>query len=543
MSNPTRATAGGRGARPRRGRNAGRVALVAGVLTATLVAAGCGGAEAPNQGNGEIPAVAQNQTLTVGVATLQQQYADPVLANEGGNTYPIKWSVGEPLIRQDLNMAQVPALATEWTVSDDNLTWDIKLREGVKMHDGSAFTAKDVETSINRVKNPDFTSYQAYYSKIDTVEVVNDHEIKIKTKVPYANLVFDTPAPVATDYYNRVGEEEFRKQPVAAGPFKFDSQVFNESMTLTRFDDFWDAERIPNFANLIMRIIPDESSRLSGIQTGQLDIAQGLTPNSAAQLQGNPSLRLVTSKQASVANVFFVDNWFPEDSPLKNVDVRKALMLAIDRQSIADSLYRGFGSVTVNATLPVTLGNDTSLSAWPYDPTEAKRLLAAAGASDLKFTLHLYNQTTAIADVQKFAEAVIGYWKEVGVDVTMDAMDPATYLDKAVKHQLTGAVILGTPGLLISDPEKLSIFYTSTGGYSAVKNAELDELFAKLSSTVKRDDQAAIAGEISRKLHATLFGLPVVSLDAVYAIGPKVADWKVMDGNPYPGPFWYLRAN
>ncbi|WP_433533092.1 ABC transporter substrate-binding protein [Micromonospora sp. CA-263727] len=513
------------------------------MLTATLVAAGCRGADTPNQGNGEIPAVAQNQTLTVGVATLQQQYADPVLANEGGNTYPIKWSVGEPLIRQDLDMVQVPALATEWSVSDDNLTWDIKLREGVKMHDGSAFTAKDVETSINRVKNPDFTSYQAYFNKIDTVEVVNDHEIRIKTKVPYANLVFDTPAPVATDYYNRVGEEEFRKKPVAAGPFKFDSQVFNESMTLTRFDDFWDTERIPNFANLILKIIPDESSRLSGIQTGQLDIAQGLTPNSAAQLQGNPSLKLITSKQASVANVFFVDNWFPEDSPLKNADVRKALMLAIDRQSIADSLYRGFGSVTVNATLPVTLGNDTSLTAWPYDAAEAKRLLAAAGASDLKFTLHLYNQTTAIADVQKFAEAVIGYWKEVGVDVTMDAMDPATYLDKAVKHQLTGAVVLGTPGLLISDPEKLSIFYTSTGGYSAVKDAELDELFAKLSSTVKRDDQAVIAGEISRKLHATLFGLPVVSLDAVYAVGPKVAEWKVMDGNPYPGPFWYLRAN
>ncbi|GGM61981.1 ABC transporter substrate-binding protein [Dactylosporangium sucinum] len=538
MSNLRRIAVTGRSSRPRYG----RLTAVVGALALSLVAA-CSGPAVPSaDGSAEVPASATNQTLTVGVATLQQQYADPVLANEGGNTYPIKWSVGEPLVRQELDMRQVPALATEWSVSADDLTWDVKLRQGVKMHDGSTFTAKDVQTSINRVKDAAFTSYAAYVKKIASVEIVNDYEIKIKTTVPYANLVFDTPAPVATDYYNRVGETEFRKKPVAAGPWKFDSQVFNDSMTLTRFDDFWDKDRVANFSKLVLKIIPDESSRLSGIQTGQLDIAQGLTPNSAAQLQGSPTIKLVTSKQASVANVFFVDNWFDADSKLKDANVRKALMLAIDRKAIADSLYRGFGTVTVNATLPVTLGNDASLQAWPYDPNQAKQLLAAAGAGNLSFTLHLYNQTTAIADVQKFAEAVIGYWKEVGVNVTMDAMDPATYLDKAVKHQLTGAVILGTPGLLISDPEKLSIFYTSTGGYSSVKNAELDGMFARLSSTVKRDDQAKIAGEISRKLHETLYGLPVVSLDAVYAVGPKVAAWKLMEGNPYPGPFWYLDA-
>jgi peptide/nickel transport system substrate-binding protein len=536
---------GGARARLRMGRS---VAALAGVLALGMTAA-CGGGSTDNDKSsssvdGQAPAVAKNQTLTVGVATLQQQYADPVLANEGGNTYPIKWSVGEPLIRQDLDLTQIPALATDWTVSDDKLTWTINLREGVKMQDGSDFTARDVETSINRVKSPDFTSYAAYISKIAKVEVVDDLTLKITTNVPYANLVFDTPAPVATDYYNKVGEEEFRKAPIAAGPWKFESAKFNDSMTLTRFDDFWDKDRIANFKTLVLKILPDESSRVSGLQTGQIDVAQGLSPNSADQLKGSSDIKLISSKQASVANVFFMDNYFDDDSPLKDPRVRQALMLGIDRQAIADSLYRGFGSVTANATLPVTLGNDDSLEAWPYDPEKAKQMLADAGASDLSFTLHLYNATTAIADVVKFAEAVAGYWKDIGVDVKVDAMDPATYLDQVVKHQLTGAAILGTPGLLISDPEKLSIFYTSTGGYTTVKGDDaLDALFAKLSSTVDRDAQAEIGGDISRSLHESLYGLPVVSLDAVYGVGPKVASFKMMDGNPYAGPFYYLRAN
>ena len=91
-------------------------------------------------------------------------------------------------------------------------------------------------------------------------------------------------------------------------------------------------------------------------------------------------------------------------------------------------------------------------------------------------------------------------------------------------------------------PQKLSIFYTSTGGYSTVKDPKLDAMFDELSATVDRDKQADIAGDISRSLHETLYGLPVVSLDAVYGTGPKVASFEMMDGNPYAGPFYYLRA-
>ncbi|WP_162602265.1 ABC transporter substrate-binding protein [Nocardioides daejeonensis] len=532
------------GGRPRRNHVRGlRVVAGAAALALALGACGSGGGSSVDElGEGDIPEVAENQTLTVGVATLQQQYADPVLANEGGNTYPIKWSVGEPLLRQDLNAKFVPALATEWEVSEDGRTWTFKLREGVKMHDGSDFDAEDVKASIERVSDPEFTSYATFAGRIDKVEVIDPLTVAVTSKEPYATLPMDIPAPIASDYYEKVGEKEFRKAPVAAGPFKFVSQKFNDSMTLESFKDFWDKDRIANFKTLVLKIIPDESSRVAGLQTGQIDIAQGISPNSAAQLENDKSIRLIKGEAASQGHVLYMDNYFPEDSPLKDPNVRKALTLAVDRQAIADSLYRGFGSVPANNTFPVTLGNDPSLTALPYNPDEAKQLLADAGASNLKFTLTLYNATTAVTDVQKMAEAVVGYWKEIGVEATLDVQDPATYLDSVVKHQLRGAIVLGMPGLLMADPQNYQIFFGSDGGYTTVKDPKLDTMFADMSEAMDPADKEAIAKEMGTYLYDQSYSLPVVSLDAVYAVGPTVADFELMSGNPYAGPFWSLRA-
>ncbi|WP_166463044.1 ABC transporter substrate-binding protein [Amycolatopsis acidicola] len=518
-----------------------RTFLLGAAALGTLTA--CGGG-LPRVRTGPAPAVAENQTLTVGVATLQQQYVDPVLANEGGNTYPLKWSVGEPLVRQNYDTSFGPGLATSWSVSPDGLKWTFELRPGVLMHDGSRFTARDVATSIERVrKDPGFTSYAAYSSRIAHVEVLGDSHVAVTSVKPYANLPVDTPPPIATAYYQRVGEQAFRARPVAAGPFRFAAQRVNDSITLQRFDEFWDHTRIPNFATLVLKILPQETTRIAGLQTGQIDIAQGVTPNGAALLDGVEGIRLQRVRDASSGAIFFFDNYFPDKaSPLRDVRVRKALLMALDRPSIANALYRGFGTVPPNLTLPVTLGNDTSLQAVPYDPDGARALLAEAGATGFTLPFSLYNQTTAIADVQKLGEAVTGYWQQAGVDVRMSVMDPATYLDRTVKHQLSGAGILGLPGLLISDPQKLGVYFASDGGYSTAKDPQLDSLFRGIDAAIDPARKRQLGGEVSRYLYNTWYAIPVVSLDAVYALGPRVAGFQTMNGNPYAGPFWGLRA-
>lgn len=540
MPNTLKGAAWRRGSEPRRRTLGLRVVALASVAVLSLTAA-CGGS---SSSDGAAPSEAKNQTLTVGIATMQQQYADPVLANEGGNTYPIKWSVGEPLVRWDLKMAKVPGLATKWEVSEDGLTWTINLRTGVKLHDGSDFTAQDIATSIERVKNPDFTSYASYSAKIAKVDVVDNATIKITTKVPYANLVFDTPPPTATAYWKKVGEAEFRKKPMSSGPFKFVLQKLNDSMTLERFDDFWDKDRIPNFKTLVLKILPEESARIAGLQSGQLDVVHGLTPNGAKQVDGNNGIKIVKSEGSGNATIQFPDNFRPDEaSPFKDVRVRKALLMAIDREAISKSLYNGFSSVSSNLTAPVTLGNDASLKAIPYDPEGAKKLLKEAGQSNLSFTYTTTNATTIISEVQKYSEAVVGYWNAIGLKVKLDVQDSPAFLDKQVKHQHVGGPIwIGSPSILISDPEKLSIFFGSEGAYSTSKDADLDAIFKTLSEALDPAEQKAAGAKLSKALYEKLYAIPTLSLDTVYAIGPKVASFDLMQGNPYGGPFWYLRA-
>src|SRR5699024_9228200 len=133
--------------------------------------------------------VAENQTIVLGVPNLGPQNVDPIAAHEAGSNYPIKWSVGEPLVRLDLDMKPVPALAETWEVSEDKLTWTFELREGVKMHDGSEFTAADVATAISRVQeNEDLTAYATYAARIDSVNVVDDYKVEVTTTEPYAAL-------------------------------------------------------------------------------------------------------------------------------------------------------------------------------------------------------------------------------------------------------------------------------------------------------------------------------------------------------------------
>lgn len=484
-------------------------------------------------------------TINVGVATLQEQYVDPILANQGGNLYPIKWAIGEHLLNLDLNAQFVPGLAESWTVSDDDLTWTVQLREGVLMHDGSTFTARDVKTSIDRidVSDPVFSAYAPFKNRIDEVTVVDDLTVEIRTTVPYPNVLAQTPAPVATDYFEEVGEEAFRAAPIAAGPFMFDSQVLNQSITLTRFDDFWDESRTPNFETLVLHIMPEESSRIAALRAGQIDVAHGLSPAGVAQVEGVEGIRLITTPSASLPMIYFQDLWYPdEDSLLHDARVRRALLMAIDRQGIVDSIYNGYGEVANNLVFPVTIGADPDLETVPYDPEGARALLAEAGASDLSITLNTYNATTVVPDVQRLAEVIVSFWQAIGVDAELNVVDAATYLLAVRNHEYRGGVILGMPGLQFAEPSEYAVFLSTTGAYSNLDDPEITQLLADMAAAVDPDVKLGLAQEFARIAHDELWGLPLFYSDAVSAVNDNVLEFQTMAGNPYTGPFWYLVA-
>jgi peptide/nickel transport system substrate-binding protein len=499
-------------------------------------------------GDGEAPAEASVDTITVGVPSLQEQYVDPHFT-VGGLLFGMRWAISEGLYRQDLSSGEwVPNLATGYEVGEDGLTWTFSLRDDVLMHDGSTFTAQDQKTAIDRVLgSEDFAHLAAFRSLVTGAEVVDDTTIQITTSAPYATLVSDLHAvpPIPTGYYQEVGEEGFRDMPMAAGAFTFVSQELNSSVTYERFDDFFDPERLPNFRNLVFEIIPDESSRVAGMQTGALDIAYGLSALAAGQLESAQGVRVLESEGTGQAWVMPLDNIFPDEaSPLHDVRVRRALLMAIDRESIVSSLYQGFGEVPQTVMTPATMGYDDSLELPDFDPDGAMALLEEAGASGIAITLNSYSTTSTVPHFSRLAETIAGYWNQVGLQTSLNVADANTVLPAWRARQLRGAGLIAGPVSYYDEPSRFgSSFFASDASYTTLTNAEMDDLLDRIDSAVDADERRELGGEFSRLLHEELYALPIVRVSSLVAVNDNIAEFDFLAGNPYFGPFWNLRAS
>jgi ABC-type transport system substrate-binding protein len=351
--------------------------------------------------------------------------------------------------------------------------------------------------------------------------------------------------PIPTAYYNEVGEEGFREMPMAAGAFKFVSQELNSSVTYERFDDFFDEERKPNFKNLIFQIIPDESSRVAGMQTGALDIAYGLSSLAAGQLASAQNVRILESKGTGQAWAMPLDNIFPDEpSALHDQRVRQALIMAIDRESIVASLYEGFAEVPETVMTPATMGYDDSQPPFEYDPEGAQALLEEAGATDLTLTLNSYSATSTVPHFSRLAETIAGYWNQIGVETTLNVADANTILPAWRARQLRGTGLIAGPVSYYDEPSRFgSSFFASDASYTTLTNAEMDALLDEIDAAVDVEQRTELGGEFSRLLHEQVYALPIVRVSSLVAVNDNVAEFEFLPGNPYFGPFWNLRAS
>ena len=195
-----------------------------------------GGTETTSKGSTAPEATVD--TIILGLQSLQEQYVDPHFG-VGGLIFPLQWAISDTLYQLDEDAQYVPGLATEYEISADKLTWTFTFRDDVMNQDGTKFTAADVKTAVDRiVAGADFTHLATFKSYVTGATVVDDTHVQVMTNKPYATLVSDMPAPISTEYYNKVGDAEFRKKPIAAGAWKFVSQTLNSDVKYERFDDY-----------------------------------------------------------------------------------------------------------------------------------------------------------------------------------------------------------------------------------------------------------------------------------------------------------------
>jgi peptide/nickel transport system substrate-binding protein len=332
--------------------------------------------------------------------------------------------VCEPLVRLDAEMGLVPGLAESWEAVDPN-TWSFTLRDGVTFHNGESFNADAVKFSIDDYRRT-AESYPWYYlwpEELPEVEVVDPRTVLLKSGTTIATM----PRNLALLYMlppEAAAAEDFGNHPIGTGPFSFVEHQQDVRLELAANPDYWGGA--PSVEGVVYRPIPDPSARMVAVQTGEVDVAAAIPPDLIPGLQAVPELTVQQVPGVRIAHYPF--NFRNVDSPVANVEVRRALGYAIDGQSILANVLAGAGQ-PLQGPVPTILFAAADLGGYTFDPEQAKSLLAEASyPADAELTL-IYSPGEFIKD-REVTEAVQAQLAEVGVNVRIEELEGGAYSER-----------------------------------------------------------------------------------------------------------------
>lgn len=463
-----------------------------------------------------------NNTLVFGRGA-DSTSLDPSRVTEG-ESFKVTKNLYETLVEFGESDTTVgPGLATEWEPSEDGLTYTFTLREGVKFHDGTDFNADAVVYNFERWANGDAEMFPYYSSMfggfkddeervIDSVTADGDYTVIFKltrAQAPFlknlAMNMFAIASPAAIEEFG----DKLGSNPVGTGPFKFVDWRQNETITIERFDDYWQ-EGLPKLAKVIFKSIPENSARLNELIAGDIDLADGIDPSDGAIIEGNPDLQLFVRPSMNVGYLGLTVTRPPFDKK----EVRQAMNYAIDKKSIIDAFFEGRAVSAKNPMPPSISGYNDDIEEYPYDPEKAKELLAEAGLAD-GFDMDLWAMPVPrpyMPDGGKVAEVIQKNLADIGVNAKIVQFEWATYLEKA-SHGEADAFMLGWTGdngdadnfiYVLLDKDNIG-----SNNYTYYSNDELHDLLIEAQTEVDEEKRNAIYKQAQEIIHEDAPWVPI----------------------------------
>ena len=385
---------------------------------------------------------ARAQDLTVGLSAAITSM-DPHFHNLSPNNNVME-HLYDTLVNKDGNYRLRPGLAESWRNVDD-LTWEFRLRKGVRFHDGTEFTAADVVASLNRAPNvpKSPSSFGIYTRQIAEVQVVDPYTLRVRTKTPYPLL----PNDLSTIYiisakHEKATTEDFNAGRAinGTGPWRFVKWQLDDRIELTRNDTYW-GPRAP-WERVTLRILVKDPTRVTALLAGDVRAIENVPTSDIARLAANKDLNVsrtisnrfiylhMDSARDKSPHVADAAGKPLEKNPLRDVRVRRALSVAINRQAIADKVMEGAAVPTGQLLPPGLFGHVPSIKPPAYDPEGARKLLAEAGYPE-GFTLTLHTPNDRYVNDEQVAQAVAGMLAKIGVRTRVEAMPSAVFFSRA----------------------------------------------------------------------------------------------------------------
>src|SRR6266702_643272 len=362
----------------------------------------------------------------------------------------------ETLWERDPNLKIIPALATEMPKLVAPTTWEVKLRKGVKFHNGEDFNAESAKFSIERVKDPKLRA-SSNFRPIESVEVVDPYTIRVHTAKPWPTfltvMTFAQAAMYPPKAYAGKQPADISRQPIGTGPYTFVRWAKDEEVVLEANTAWWRGE--PKVKTVVFRPIPDDAVRVAALQNGEIDVAVNIPPHLANIIANHPKLFLSTAPSIRTLQLMFVTHEYdaqhkmvgPYKGPTVDKRVRQAIAYAIDADEIIKGVLDGKAVRTATMLTPLHFGYDPSLKPIKQDMARSKKLLAEAGyAGGLEITLNS-PQGRYVRD-KEVAEAVTGQLNKAGIKTTLKTYEFVNYLNNLVYPHKPGPVWLigwGTP--------------------------------------------------------------------------------------------------
>lgn len=466
-------------------RNKRFLMIVSAVMIFALALTGCG------QGGGEDVAAEKEELVIAQGADAKS--LDPHGTNDQPSSRVSK-QIYDTLVVTNTDMELKPGLAEEWNQVDDK-TLEMKLREGVKFHNGEELKASDVKFTFERMLESDKVNH--IVEAIDKIEVVDDYKIRIITKEPFGPLLAHlshTASSILNEKAVTEAGDDYGQKPVGTGPYKLVEWAAGDKIVLEKFEDYYRGPA--EIKRVIFKNIPEGTNRAIGLETGEIDIAYEIEPIDKDRVANDENLQLIEDKSLSMDYIGFNTQKAPFDNKL----VRKAVNHAINIDQIIEVVQNGAADRANSPIGPKVFGYNADIELYDYNPEKAKELLAEAGYENGFETTIWTNDNPVRKQIAEITQAQL---KEIGIDAKIEMLEWGSYLDRtaAGEHDM---FILGWVAVTAdADYGLYAMFHSadtgSAGNRSFLKNDEVDRLLEEGRVAVdvsKREDIYKQAQEI-----------------------------------------------
>jgi len=435
------------------------------------------------------------------------------------------YHVFDHLAVRDLKTRKVvPNLALSWKALDDT-TWEVKLRQGVKFHDGTPFTARDVKATFDRVLDPTKKmTARGNHAKIKSIEVVDDYTARFRTDGPYPLFVERLTAQVmqSDKVIREKGHEWMQEHPIGTGPYKLVKWDRKQEHLLVRNDDYWGAK--PAFKYVRVRIIPEQATQIAEVISGGVDIIKAVPPDQMDVINKSGQARTATSPILRTALLQLDQAARSGPNPFTDRRVRQAANQAVDMDAVIKHVLNGLGDRVATGINPMAFGWDPSLKPYKQDLAAAKKLLADAGypnGLDIRF-----NTGPPVVEpaIQQTNDAIIADMAKAGFRVQQNYIGDNTVLVARIKEGKGGPMFnwsWGYYSVFDADAILYDVFRCNEP-YSYYCNPALDDLIVQGRSTLDQKKRTEIYVKAQKLLFEDAAYLYKWGLRGVWGISNRV---------------------